>query len=343
MITIREVAKRAGVSVSTASRALNDRGEVSKDVRARVQAAASELHYTANPHARALKGATTKTLGILLAETGAYSFNARLLSGVYDAATPQGYSVIVCTAQGSAEAEREAHQMLLEKRVVGVLSNSVQSGAEPLRRFEAAGIPCVLVNRRLEDLDCDSVVVDYRRGDYLATRHLLQLGHRRILCQLAGVDNPPSRVRLPGYREALEEFDVPFDPDLVLYCHDFHETHIRVGAAMAKLDPQPTAVVAYNDESALPVMKALREIGLRVPQDVSVVGQNDFTLAEYVDPPLTSVAHAVRDMARQATELLLEKINWPEEEPWAPRRLAYEPRLVIRESTCPPLSVAAAH
>jgi DNA-binding LacI/PurR family transcriptional regulator len=333
--TIRDVARRAGVSVSTASRALNGRGDVSKDVRARVQAAATELSYTANLHARALKGATTKTLGVLLSDTSAFSFSARLMSGVYDAATPQGYGVIVCNAQTSAEAECEAHRMLLEKRVAGVLSNSVKSGAEPLRRLEAGGIPCVLLNRRLDDLECDSVVVDYRRGDYLATRHLLEQGHRRILCQLAAEDNAPSRVRLPGYRDALEELNVPYDPNLVLYCDDFREIHQRVRVAMEQLDPRPTAVVAYNDESALPVMKALRDLGLNVPRDVSVVGQNDLTLAEYIDPPLTSVAHAVRDMARQATELLVQKIHWPEDTPWVPRRLAYEPRLVVRESSRP--------
>lgn len=338
--TIRDVAKRAGVSVSTASRALNGRDEVSKDVRARVLAAATELSYTANLHARALKGATTRTLGVLLSDTGAFSFNARMMSGVYDVATPRGYGVIVCGAQTSAEAEREAHRMLLEKRVDGVLSNSVTSGAEPLRRLEAAGIPCVLANRRLDDLECDSVVVDYRRGDYLATRHLLELGHRRILCQLGGVDNPPSGVRLPGYREALDEYGVPFAPELVLYCDTFREIHQRVRAEMERLDPRPTAIVAYNDESALPVIKALRDLGLEVPRDVSVVGQNDLTLAEYYDPPLTSVAHAVRDMARQATELLLQKIQWPDDEPWVPRRLAYEPRLVVRESSRPPLAIA---
>ncbi|MFN8635753.1 MAG: LacI family DNA-binding transcriptional regulator [Chloroflexota bacterium] len=338
--TIRDVARRAGVSISTASRAMNGRGEVSKDVRARVLAAAAELSYTANLHARALKGATTKTLGVLLSDTSAFSFNARVMSGVYDVATPRGYGVIVCNAQTSAEAEREAHRMLLEKRVDGVLANSVKSGAEPLRRLEAAGIPCVLLNRRLDDLECDSVVVDYRRGDYLATRHLLELGHRRILCQLGSVDNPPSGVRLPGYREALEEAGVEYAPELVLYCDDFREIHQRIRTAMTALDPRPTAVVAYNDESALPVLKALRELGLQVPRDVSVVGQNDLTLAEYIDPPLTSVAHAVRDMARQATELLLQKIDWPANgtarETWAPRRLAYEPRLVVRESSKPP-------
>jgi DNA-binding LacI/PurR family transcriptional regulator len=101
--------------------------------------------------------------------------------------------------------------------------------------------------------------------------------------------------------------------------------------------------MAYNDESALPVMKALRDLGLRVPSDVAVVGQNDLTLAQYLDPPLTSVAHAVRDVARQAAELLLQRIDWPEDEAWTPRRIAYEPRLVVRESSRAPVGAAVPH
>jgi LacI family transcriptional regulator len=340
--TIRDVARQASVSVSTVSRALNGRDDVSRDVRARVLAAARELNYTANQHARALKGATAKTLGVVLSDTSAFSFNARLMSGIYDAATPRGYSVIVCDSRWSPDVEREAHRMLLEKRVDGVLLNSVNGGGEPLRALSAAGIPFVLLNRRLDDVDCDSVVLDYRRGGYLAAKHLLEQGHRRILFQLGSADHPPTRERLPGYREALDEFGVPFDPALIVYCNSLAETHLRVLEVMSHLGPRPTAVMAYNDESALPVLKALRDLRLDVPGDVAVVGQNDLALALYLDPPLTSVAHAVRDMARQGTELLFEKIDWPDEEPWIPRRVAYAPRLVVRESSRAPLRTAAA-
>ena len=331
--TIRHVAQRANVSVSTASRALNGRDDVSKEVRARVLAAARELNFTANLHARALKGATAKTLGVVLSDTGAFSFNARLLSGVYDAATPRGYGVIVCDSRWSPDAERDAHRMLIEKRVDGVLLNSISGGAGALLRLEAAGIPVVLLNRRLDEIDCDSVIVDYRRGSYLAAKHLLEQGHQRVLFQLGAAEHPPSRDRLPGYRDALDEFGVPFAPELIVYCDSLAETHARVLDAMTRIRPTPTAVMAYNDESALPVLKALRDLGLRVPEDVAVAGQNDLTLARYLDPPLTSVAHAVRDMARQGTELVFEKIAWAEAEAWVPRRIAYEPRLVVRQSS----------
>jgi DNA-binding LacI/PurR family transcriptional regulator len=209
-----------------------------------------------------------------------------------------------------------------------------------LHRLSAAGIPFVLLNRRLDEFDCDSVVLDYRRGSYLAAKHLLEQGHRRIVFQLGVADHPPTRERLPGYRDALNAFHVPFDPSLIVYCESLAETHLRVLDVMAHLRPRPTAVMAYNDESALPVLKALRDLGLDVPREVAVVGQNDLTLAQYLDPPLTSVAHAVRDMARQGAELLFEKIDWPADEPWIARRIAYEPRLVVRESSRASLSVS---
>ena len=159
--------------------------------------------------------------------------------------------------------------------------------------------------------------------------------------QLGAEDHPPTRERLPGYREALDEFQVAFDPTLIVYCDALADTPARVQQAMLQARPGPTAVMAYNDESALPVLKALRDLGLSVPGEVSVVGQNDLTLAQYLDPPLTSVAHAVRDMAHQGAELLFNKIDWSDDEPWIPRRVAYQPRLVVRESTSVPPSVAS--
>jgi LacI family transcriptional regulator len=331
--TIRDVARLANVSISTTSRALNGRDDVSPDVRARVLAAARSLKYTANLHARALKGATARTIGVLLADTAAFSFNAPLLSGIYDAATPRGYAVIVCNASAGPSGEHAAHHMLIEKRVDGVLVNSIKEGPSPLHALDAAGIPLVLLNRRSDELDYDSVALDYRRGAYLAARHLLQRGHRRILHQLGSREHPPALDRLAGYRDALHELEVPFDPTLVVFCNTLVEAHGRVRAAFEAAAAPPTAVMAYNDEWALPALMAIHELGLRVPDDVAIVGHNNLGLAAYFDPPLTTVAHSVRDMARQATELLFEKIAWPARHAWTPRHVAYEPRLIVRASS----------
>ncbi|HEY2595645.1 MAG TPA: LacI family DNA-binding transcriptional regulator, partial [Chloroflexota bacterium] len=179
--TLRDVAARAQVSISTASRALNARDDVSKEVRERVLTAAHELQYTANQNARALRGVTSKILGVVLYDGRAHTFNAPLMRGVYDAATPRGYSVIVCDAAASPEAEQEAFRLLLERRVDGILVNSAAS-AEALGRLSSAGMPFVVLNRRIEAtsiLEADYVMVDAERGCYLATRHLLEQGHTR--------------------------------------------------------------------------------------------------------------------------------------------------------------------
>lgn len=331
--TLRDVALRAGVSVSTASRALNDRLDVSDAVRSRVLDAALSLNYSVNPHARALKGVTSKTLGVMLYDTHALTFNASMMRGIYDIATPQGYSVIVCATGGDAAQEAQAHQMLRARRVDGLLINSAQSGPAPLQRLIADNTPFVLLNRRSDDLTCDYAMVDYCLGSYLATRHLLELGHRRILHQLGARRHPPGQERLVGYRRALDEAGVPFDDALVVYCERAGEPYSQVLAALQQLRPRPSALIAYNDEAAIPVLKALHDLGLRVPDDISVVGHNDLSFAPYLIPPLTSVAQPIYAMGAQAAEILLAKLAWRGPQPWTARQVVLEPQLTIRLSS----------
>jgi LacI family transcriptional regulator len=337
-VTLREVAQRSQVSISTVSRILNGRSDARKEVQERVLAAARDLHYTANQHARALKGGTSKTLGVVLYDARATLFNGPLMRGIYDAATPRGYSVMVCDAGASAEAERGAYQQLLERRVDGVLVNSGVGGAEPLRRLAMAGMPFVVLNRRIEDadgVDADYVLVDAEHGTYLATRHLLDLGHERILYQtLSAPGSVPSRERAPGYRRALAERGIAFVPEWVLETRSSPaDTHARVIEAMGRIDPRPTAVVAFNDLHATAVLKALDDLGLRVPRDVAVVGQNNQDFTPFLVPPLTTVTHAVQQLGRQGAELLLQRLAWPDDEPWLPHRIAIEPTLIVRESS----------
>src|SRR5258708_17946858 len=249
-ITLREVAERSQVSISTASRALNGRTDVSKEVRERVLSAAHDLQYAANHNARALKGVTSKILGVVLYDARANTFNAALMRGVYDAATPRGYSVIVCDGGASVEAEQEAYQLLLEKRVDGVLVNSGAGGAAPLRRLAAAEMPFVVLNRRIVDagIDVDYVMIAAERGAYLATRHLLELGHVRILYQALVPQSVPSLERLPGSRRALAEFQVPFTPDLIIETKSaLEDTYAQVTTTIQRSKTPPTGLVACND------------------------------------------------------------------------------------------------
>jgi LacI family transcriptional regulator len=302
-------------------------------VRARVLAAARTLNYTVNHHARVLKGAASKTLGLILFNSGSLTFNATMTRGIYDTATAQGYSLIVCNSNSSAELEVQVHQMLRQNSVDGLLINSVQSGAAPLQRLLDQKIPFVLLNRRVEGIECDYVMVDYRRGSYLAACHLLELGHRRILCLLGAPNHPPTDARCLGYRQALAEEGVPFDPELVIHCESPLDHHRFTIEAMQQLQPRPTAIMAYNDEAAIPVLKALSDLALRVPEDVSVVGQNDLSFAPYLVPPLTSIAQSIHEMGTLGIKILIEKLHWPEGEPWIPQQVVFEPRATIRLST----------
>jgi LacI family transcriptional regulator len=335
-VTLRDVAKLSGVSISTTSRALNDRLDVSPEVRTRVLAAARSLHYTGNHHARVLKGAASKTLGLILFNSNSLTFNAQMTRGIYDTATAEGYSLIVCNSNGSADMELQAHHMLRQNSVDGLLINSVESGAAPLQRLQELGIPFVLLNRRVEALACDYVMVDYRRGSYLAACHLLALGHRRILYQLGASNHPPTNERLAGYRQALAEHGIAFDEQLVIHSDKPFESHQSVLETMQRLQPQPTAVMAYNDEAAIPVLKALNDLQLRVPEDVSVVGQNDLSFAPFLIPPLTSVAQRIQEMGSLGIKILLEKLRWPEEQAWTPQQVVFEPSASVRLSTTAP-------
>jgi DNA-binding LacI/PurR family transcriptional regulator len=344
-VTLREVAQRSQVSISTASRVLNGRSDVRKEVQERVLTAARDLQYTVNQHARALREGTSKTLGVVLYDARATSFNGPLLRGIYDAATPRGYSVMVCDASSSIEAERHAYQQILERRVDGVLINSGVGGAEPLRRLEAAGLPFVVLNRRIDDaegVDADYVLIDAEQGSYLATRHLLELGHQRILYHTLAGRSVPALERSPGYRRALAEYGIELAPELVIESKiPLADTHAQVMAAMGRLRPRPTAVVAFNDLHATAVLKALSDLGLRVPDDVAVVGQNNQDFTPFLVPPLTTVVHTVQQLGRQGAELLLQRLAWPDDEPWLPHRVALEPTLIVRESSGGPRSAAS--
>jgi LacI family transcriptional regulator len=333
-VTIRDIARQAGVSVTTASRALNKKGDVSDDARERVLSAARDLNYAVNLHARALAGASSRTLGLIFVDTSV-PFFAEMARAVVDTATAHNYSIIVCNTDEDPRRETQAHQMLREKRVDGVLIGSVQSGSAPLRQLTNEGTPFVLLNRYLDDFDADCVYSDNRLGAYEATVHLCRLGHRRI-AHLTGVDERYSRrERLLGYRQALEEHGIAIDQRLIWHCDDFALDTVYgfIRRVLANRADVPTALFVYNDRCAIAAIKAIGDMGLRVPQDISVVGYDDLEFARYEAPPLTTVTHAASEIGRIGTEILIRKIQLPAHENWAVQHVVLKPELRIRESS----------
>jgi LacI family transcriptional regulator, galactose operon repressor len=328
MANIREVAGRAGVSPTTVSHVVNATRFVSHEIRARVMEAMTELGYHPNAVARSLRRGRTHTLGLVLPDS-ANPYFAELGRGIETAAFGRNYSVVLCNTEGEELRERVYVDLLTRRQVDGLLYVPAGSRVDVLRDLLRQALPVVLVDRDLPGAPIDVVLSDKRGGAYLATRHLIALGHRRIGC----IGGPSSLLmsgqRLQGYRDALAEADLPIDESLVLR-GDYHPQSGWAAARSLLASPvPPTAIFAANDLMAIGVLRAAGELGRRVPDDLAVVGFDDIELASYTTPPLTTVSQSASEVGRAAVELLLQRLADPAR---PPVRRTLETRLVVRAS-----------
>ena len=305
-VSIKDIAQAAGVSHSTVSRALSGSPLVKTETKARIKRLAQEMGYTPDAIARSLVTRHTRTVGVVVT-TITDPFVAEVVQGIEDTALENDYSVILASSAGEPDREVAAVEMLRAKRVDGVMVTSSRVGALYLEHLERIGVPVVLINNHNEQSGryTFSVSVDNQHGGHLATRHLIERGHRRIAYISGTIDQSDSAGRLEGYRQALEENDIPFDPTLVVPGNGRLDGGERALHALISLDSPPTAVFCYNDMTAIGLMSAIRQAGLSMPEHLAVVGFDDIPLATYVCPPLTTVAQPQRDMGRQAMNMAL--------------------------------------
>jgi LacI family transcriptional regulator len=328
MATIREVAGRAGVSPTTVSHVVNATRFVSHEIRTRVKEAMAELGYHPNAVARSLRRGRTHTLGLILPDS-ANPYFAELGRGIEAAAFGRDHSVVLCNTEGEELRERVYVDLLTRRQVDGLLYVPAGSRVDVLRDLLRQPLPVVLVDRDLPGAPIDVVLSDKRSGAYLATRHLIALGHRRIGC----IGGPSSLLmsgqRLQGYRDALAEAAIPVDEGLVLR-GDYHPQSGWAAARSLLASPvPPTAIFAANDLMAIGVLRAAGELGRRVPDDLAVVGFDDIELASYTTPPLTTVSQSASEVGRAAVEILLQRLADPAR---PPVRRTLETRLVVRAS-----------
>jgi LacI family transcriptional regulator len=311
MPTIQDVAKRAGVAAITASRVVNSSGYASQEVRERVLQAAAELGYVPNTLARSLRSRRSDTLALVLTDI-TNPFFTTVARGVEDAASDAGYMVIFCNTDESEEEERKYINVLLQKRVDGILLVPARDGLQSLRAAREQRIPIVVLDRRLPDGEqtgrADVVRCDSRGGAYDLTRLLLNLGHRRI-----ALLNGPGAVstaadRAAGFHDALDEAGLR--AGAAVLSGSFTQVS---GAEMARQalqrNPQPTALIAGNNFIAIGALNALRELGLRVPEDIALAGFDDLPPALVTFPFLTVASQPAYAMGQAATRLLLERLN----------------------------------
>ncbi|NPV80580.1 MAG: LacI family DNA-binding transcriptional regulator [Firmicutes bacterium] len=307
-VTIKDVAKLAGVSLSTASYVLNNKGAVSEKTRDKVLLAARKLNYKPNAIARSLVTGSSKTIGLLIPDISDPYFT-EIVKGVEECANSNGYSVILCNTDRKLEKENQYFNILKEKRADGIiLTGGAMNNDRHLLRLEDDNIAVVVIGRH--SLPFRAVVVDNVMAAREVTEYLLGKGHRRIGFISGSLLSTTSQDRLEGYKQALAFHGVPYDESLVSEA-DFK---VQGGMEAARrffelpMERRPTAVFAGNDQMAIGVMGAAREYGLRVPEDIAVVGFDDIPLASLVTPSLTTVRLPMYEMGYKAMELLLESI-----------------------------------
>jgi DNA-binding LacI/PurR family transcriptional regulator/beta-phosphoglucomutase-like phosphatase (HAD superfamily) len=332
--TIGDVARRAGVSTATVSRILAGVGRARPETMGRVRTAARELGYRPSGIARSLKLRSTRTLGLIVTDIENPYF-PELVRAIEDAARSAGYAVLLGNAADDPEREAGYLDLLVERRVDGIIIAASGLGAHHREWLAAAPLPVVLVNTTAEEVGLPAVVSDNRAGGRIAVEHLLELGHTRIGHLTAAPRNVDAPDRLDGARDAFEAAHRPPD-ELVVASGD---PGVAGGEqAMDELltrDPTLTAVFAYNDLMAIGAMRAIRRSGRHVPGDLSVVGFDDVRLAAYVDPPLTTIAQSTAEMGRWAFERLARELSGPGDGTM-PDVLRLPVRIEIRGSTGPP-------
>ena len=330
---LRDVAEAAGVTPSIASRILNADPTLSArpETRRRVLAAARQLGYTPNAFARGLKLQRTTTLGLVLPNI-AHAVNAELILGAERRAAASGYVVLLADAEDFARNGEVHRRILLERRVDGLLVASATSGDGLVEDLTRHGIPYVLLNRR-STKGALSVSADDAAGMGLAVEHLAGLGHLRI-GHIAGPQNTDTASRRrEGYEQAMERLGLSAGPEAVAGDAFTEEGGFQAMTRLLANPQPPTAVAVASIAMSVGAMAAVRRAGLGVPRDVSVVAFHDAPMAEYLDPPLTSVRMPLREMAEIAVDLLVKLIAGEEvEEVVVPT----PPALVVRESTAPP-------
>jgi LacI family transcriptional regulator len=326
--TIRDVARVAGVSVSTVSRVLNGKTDVAERTRQAVYEAMDAISYTVSPVALSLVGARTRLLGVL-ARHLSEEFSTALIRGIFEVGEREGYDVFLTASLRS----RDRTAALLRSVCDGLIVVSPGLDTEPDLALLEKGRPVVFFERHESSPESALVTTTNRQGVSELIRHLVGLGHRRIGFVTGRMSLPSSRERLEGYREALDEAGILHDPSLIIEGSFDRQSGLLAGRTLLGLPARPTAIVASNDLEAFGVLLAAQEAGLRVPDQLSVAGFDDIPMSEHVHPPLTTVHQPMYEMGVRAARML---IGWVEGERPEPSQVVLPTHLVIRGSSGPP-------
>ena len=333
--TMKRIAGELGVSITTVSKVLNNRDDIGHATRARVLAKVAELGYQPNAVARSLTLRRTHTLGVIIPDL-MHSFFVEIVAGLEAVASARGYGLLLCSSNEDPAKERQELEMLRQRQVDGIVlgSASASGNTDVLQQLTARGIGLVMIDRDDHpDVRCDRVVTNDEEVGRLATSHLIAQG-RRAIAHLTGTSVVHAKRRADGYRAALKSARIKLKPEWMIRGGFKEADGYRAMQKLLGMKPRVDAVFAANDPSAIGAMKAIWDAGLRIPEDIAIVGAGDIALGDLLRVPLSTVSWSREDQGKAAAELLLERIaDDIQEGAERPQRVVIPPKLVVRRSS----------
>lgn len=327
--TIYDVAEKAGVSISTVSKVLNNKGHLAEKTRKKVKATMLELNYQPSVVASVRK--RIQTIGLLIPDI-ANPFMAEIARVIENHVKRYGYSLMICSTDNDLKNEVEYVSILKQKYTDGIIVATGLKREEAVKELIKTDIPIALLSRDVPSLAVNTVLVDDYLGGYEATNHLISLGHQKIAMITEDTAFSTLQARVNGYKKALEESGLSYDENLVLTNNTSLEEGKKSMLSLLKKGSPPTAVFASTESLAIGAVQGAHELNLNVPDEVSIIGFDDTVLSTICEPPLTTVAQPIEEMGEKAVELLIEEI---EKNKASKQRVMLSPKLIVRKSTAP--------
>jgi DNA-binding LacI/PurR family transcriptional regulator len=335
MTTLKEVAKKANVSITTVSRVINDSNKVNVKTRERVQSAMDALNFQPNRVAQRLRGSKgrSKLLGLIIPDIQ-NQFYSSIVRGIEDMSYGNNYAVILCNSDENPEKEKFYLEVLKSESVDGIILPPIRHNGNIIKDLIKTGIPLICFDRKLPSESIDTVVIDNEKGGFMATRHLMELGHRKIAVITSSLGFSSFEDRLLGYKRALQEKGIPIEDNFIKQGdHRSSEIGKKLTIELLEQNPGPTALFVMNNQMTLGALEAINERNLVIPDDISIVGFDDMLWAKAISPPLTVVKQPGYEMGRRVAELFFQRVNDPARERV---QIIMESKLIVRKSTAPP-------
>ncbi|MCK4965684.1 LacI family DNA-binding transcriptional regulator [bacterium] len=329
-VTINDIAKIVGVSKNTVSRALNDKTDISAKTKRIILKTAKDLNYTPNYIARSLVKKETNTIGVLIPNISD-SFYTELLTGIEHSARKSKYNIILSNTNGNSKIEIDSIRMLLEMRVDGMLICPTEKNEEYIDLLQKSNVPWVLLKSYTDLIDCDTVYVDVTQGAYQAVNHLIQKGYKKIYHIYSMQHKHDGKQRIEGCKKAFFENKIPLTRLKLIHSEWKHNAYYNAVKENINCNGKRIGIFAYDDEMALSVCKAVVDKGLKIPEDVGVIGYDNIVSSEYYMKSLTTVDYPKSEIGSKGAELLIKRMK--SKKRLKPKQIVLMPKLIIREST----------